>query len=638
MAKKTVAFEVKADVSKAEKGTEALKDDFKDLNKEAKAFSKETKKGSKEMEKGFQGASKNAKELGSSMGGATGAAVSFATGIKSMTKAAIAFIATPLGLLLAGIAVTIAAVKAAFTDSEEGQNKYAKLMSVISVVVGNLRDLLADFGEKVIAVFENPQQALKDFSNLVKENIVNRFEGLIELIPQLGKAMQQLFKGDFAEAGATATNAVAKLTLGVDDMTGKINAAAKATKDFLDVTIEEANQGAKVADMRAKADKIERKLLVDRSKAEGKIAELRLKARQEDQFSAEERKAAINEAIVLQDGLLKAETEVLQLRADAQTLENTFSRSNKENLDKEAKAIAAVNRQTATRLNTQRQFQRELNTINAQLEAEDKASKTRIAAERKKALEEEEALKRQLRDAEIALIKSEEEREIAEAEEKLARRLEKIQGESEIELELRKNLETIAGQQIQAIRDKFAAEEKEKKAASDAKVLAQEKQIADAKINLALTTGNVLGQVANLINQQSQAGVIAAKTLAVAQVAIDTAVAVSGAIAQAQSVPYPGNLVAIGTGVAAVLGAIAQATTILNSTSVAGPSANIPTSINTPSGAAPSTEPVTTATTQFNEEQVNLANIGPIQTFVVETEMTTTQGDINQIQNQATFG
>ena len=638
MSEKKVAFKVEVNTSKAEKSTEALTDDFKDLNKEVDKVGKTTKKTTKEIDKGFKGASDSGKELASSMGGATGAAANLATGIKGMTKAAIAFIMTPLGLLLAGIAVAVSAVKAAFTGSEEGQNKYARIMAQIGVVVGNLRDLLADFGEKIIEVFENPQESLKSFGELIKQNIVNRFEGLIELVPQLAKAVQALFKGDFAEAGQIAADALVKVSLGVSDVTEKTKAAIEATKEFIDAAIEEAAEGAKVADMRAKADLLERSLLVERSKLEGKIAELRLKARQEDQFSAQERKDAINEAIELQDGLLKSETEVLKLRAEAQTLENTFSRSNKENLNKEAKAIAAVNRQTATRLNTQRQFQRELNTINAQIEAEDSATAKAKADRLKKEGEAEAAIRKQLRDVEIALIQDEELQALEKAEEKFQIRMEKIVGDSEIERELRKSLETLQGQELQAIRDKYTVERKEKQADANTKLLKEERELANAKMTLATTTGNVLGQIANLINQQSQAGVVAAKVLAVAQIAIDTAVAVSGAIAQAQSVPYPGNLVAIGTGVAAVLAAVAQASTILSSANVAGPSPSIPTTINTPSAAAPSTAPVTTSTTLFGQEQVDIANLGPIQTFVVETEMTTTQDDINQIQNQATFG
>ena len=119
--------------------------------------------------------------------------------------------------------------------------------------------------------------------------------------------------------------------------------------------------------------------------------------------------------------------------------------------------------------------------------------------------------------------------------------------------------------------------------------------------------------------------------------------AIAGATSAAAATG-PGAVIAtpifIATQIATVLAGIGQATAILNSAGGGGPSARTPSfsASSIPSGGAPNTNPVTTSTTQFNQEQVNQANLGPIQTYVVETEMTTTQGDINQIQNQATFG
>jgi len=91
--------------------------------------------------------------------------------------------------------IAIVAVGKAFTNTEAGQNKFAKLMGVIGSVTGNLIDLLAALGEKIIWAFENPKKAIKDFANLIKDNIVNRFEGLLELIPQLAKAVDNFLQG-----------------------------------------------------------------------------------------------------------------------------------------------------------------------------------------------------------------------------------------------------------------------------------------------------------------------------------------------------------------------------------------------------------------------------------------------------------
>ena len=278
---------------------------------------------SKDAQKGVNDVADSVESTDSAVGGLTssldkmtGGAISAFKGIKSGVKSGIAAMkslkvaiaATGIGLLV----VAVASLTAAFRSSEEGQNKLAKIMGVIGAITGNLVDLLADLGEKLISAFENPKQALQDFSNLIKQNIINRFQGILELIPNLGKSINLLFKGQFKEAGRTALDAVSKVTLGIDGMTDKIQKATEATGEFIKQNIEEGKQAAKVADMRAKADKIERDLLVERSKLESEIAALRLKSRQEEEFSAEERKQALLDAQALEDSLLEKETEYLK--------------------------------------------------------------------------------------------------------------------------------------------------------------------------------------------------------------------------------------------------------------------------------------------------------------------------------------
>ena len=345
----------------------------KEGQKRLKGLNKQLDVNNAAMKRNLDVDGKRIKSIGNykeGLAGMTGGVSDATSGIMGMTKAVIMFIATPLGAIIGAIVLALSALSAAFTGSEEGQNKWNKIVTVSGAIIGNFVDLLADLGEIIIAAFENPQEAVKAFAKLVKQNIINRFEGLMELIPALGKAVSLLFEGEFAEAGKVAGNAVAKVTLGVDDLGGKIDKATEKTKEFVAEQIKEGTAAAGVADMRAKADKIERKLLVERSKLESRIAVLRLKAKKEDEFSAADRKKALKEAQSLEDSLISKEVEYLQLRSEAQTLENTFSRSNKENLDKEATAQAQVNNKIAERSDKARTLQRELNTLNNEIEAD----------------------------------------------------------------------------------------------------------------------------------------------------------------------------------------------------------------------------------------------------------------------------
>ena len=293
------------------------------------------------------------------------------TGAMRVLKVAIA------GTGIALLVLAIGSLIAAFKSSEEGQNKFAKLMDVIGVVVGNVSDILANIGETIIDAFTKPQETINKFTNLFKQNIQNRFEGFLELVPKLGESIGKLFSGDFSGAAKTAGDAVAKVTLGVENFTDKavngLNRAVEATKSFIDETDKEVSAAQRVADLRAATDKLERQQIVRRSKLEAQIADLRLKARKEDEFSFKQRKEFLQEANNLSNVLLDTDVEIAKNRAEIIKQQNSFSKSTKENLDAEAQAVAEVNRVETARLNSQRQLQREINTLNNQVAAEEKA-------------------------------------------------------------------------------------------------------------------------------------------------------------------------------------------------------------------------------------------------------------------------
>tara|TARA_R100000541_G_scaffold3942_2_gene11216 strand:+ start:2956 stop:4716 length:1761 start_codon:yes stop_codon:yes gene_type:complete len=388
---KEVKIKIVADTGQAKKGIDGLTGSTEELGNEVNKTSKKTSGLGDSVDKMTGGALTGLKKFA---GGLKAIAMGFRT-----IGGAIA--ASGIGLIV----ITIAALTAAFQGSEEGQNKFAKIMGVIGAVTGNLVDLLADFGELVISAFENPKKAISSFAKLIKENIVNRFEGMVELIPQLGKAITLLFKGEFSEAGKVAGDAVAKVTLGIDDMSGKIKAATEATKGFIDQNLKEGAAAAKVADQRAKADKIERGLLVRRAKAEREIAELRLKAKDLNNVSAEEREAALMKVLEIQDGLAVSEVEIAQLRSDAQTAENTFARSTKENLLEEERLKAAVIAVETRRIDQKRAIQRELTAAENEI--------NRAAKEAQKILDDEKKVK-DAKDISDAKIKAAELKKIQE--------------------------------------------------------------------------------------------------------------------------------------------------------------------------------------------------------------------------------
>ena len=558
-----------------------------------------------------------------STGGAVSAFKSMLGGVKSLAGGfktlGGAVAATGLGLLL----LTITALTAAFKSSEDGQNKFAKIMGVIGAITGNLVDLLADLGEKIISVFENPKQAVTDFANLIKNQIVNRFTGMLELIPNIGKAISLLFKGEFAEAGKVATDAVGKVVLGVENVTDKVNGAIDATKEFLAEQVKEGNAAAKVADMRAKAAKVERQLLIERSEKEAEIAALRLKSRQEEEFTAEERKAAIEEAQKLEDELLAQEVEALELRRDAQILENTFSRTNIENLDKEAQAIAAVNNIQSRRLTQQRSTQRELNRVNREIEAETKARlkaeedavKARYKAEQD-AAEGYRAYQQTLADSAYSMLLSDQEREIQAAREKYFALI----GLEELTAEERARLTEKENAEVAAIEKKYADQR-----------VATEKQVADAKAaSVNQSIDSVQGSLQGLFGES--------KALASANVVVDAAQAAVGLFKSSTSLPEPAASINRGIQLAALTASTIASLRQINSAQPGSATAPTPSRPPVAQSQAPSFNVVGASDINQLAQSINQRDTTPIRAYVVGSDVTTEQELNRKRIKTATFG
>ena len=510
--KKTIEVDVKNNFAKSAK-------DLDGFNKELKETAEETKK--------VQDTTKEAKADVSALGGTrfTGLIATIGKTVKAMFTLRGAIIATGLGALL----ILITSIKAAFTRSEAGQNKFAKLMAVIGSVVDNVLDVMGKLGGVIISAFENPVEAVKKLAKAIKQNIVNRITGLLELLPALGRAINEVFSGNFSKAGRIATDAVAKVTLGVDNFTDKIIDATKATKEFLAEVEREAKIAAGIADKRAKADKIERDLLVERARRQTQISKLQLQSRQEEKFNEEQRQQFAKDAAKLTDQLLAKEEKALRLRFEAIKAENQLAASDKAALDAEAQAQAALINLQTRRLDAQKTATKFLNTLRDELTAKNKARR----AVEKKAIEFGVQFTKDMSNEEIAaltvaaekkfklkvkegqdLIKTQDAQDklrIELMEEGFDKELAKLVAESEARLAIAKDDKSLQ-LEIEAdfIKKKEALEKeaREKKAAEDKaandKTEAQEKDLKEFKINTTTQALGIISNVAELFGKKNE--------------------------------------------------------------------------------------------------------------------------------------
>ena len=378
-------YEMKVNTADAQENVEDLNKEIKETGTDISGVEAAADKATGGMVSGFKGAVKGVK--------------SFIGGLKTMRGA---LIATGLGAFV----IAVGSLAAAFTSSEEGQNKFAKIMGVIGSVTGNLITMLSDLGFKIIEVFENPKQALIDFKDAFVKNITNRISSAIETIGFLGSAIKKVFSGDFTGALDDAKSAGSSY---VDSLTGVKNTLDKVSTSVSNLTtelIEEGKVAGKIADQRAQADKLDRKLTVERAKANRDRAAALESAVNKEKFSVEERIAFLQEAGRIEEEITEKELVSARLRLEAKISENALANSTKEDLEEEANLRAnLINLETA-KLAKQKEVTSQTIALKAEEAAELKAIEDKKKTDQEQLdAEELEAektladLKKQIRDA-----------------------------------------------------------------------------------------------------------------------------------------------------------------------------------------------------------------------------------------------
>ena len=317
MAKVVMDVEVKTE--SAINNVDDLKDSIEDVGKETQNVAEESSEMGNQLDAAAGGAITKFKGLIGTLGGV----------VKSFKTLRGAIIATGIGALI----LAIGAVGAAFTNSEEGQNKFSKIMMQIGVVTGNVIDILANLGKGILSltkIFSDPTAALQGFKD------------------------------------------------GIGD-------AVNGIKNFNEETKKEIKLAGELADQYAEADRAERALLVSRAKANRDRAELLEKAIDKENFTTVQRIKFLEEAGALEEKITNQEIQAARLRFEAKQQENTLSGSTKEDLLEEEQLRARLIDLETAKLTKAKEVTSQIIALKAEEAASLKAIRDQEAAEIKEA-------------------------------------------------------------------------------------------------------------------------------------------------------------------------------------------------------------------------------------------------------------
>ena len=459
MSKKLV-YEIQAKTGEMEKKLDNLEKQIKD-----------TKKQTDDLNTSATDATASFGAFGVTVGGLK----STFTGVMATAKSM--FSSIKIGLISTGIGafvVILGTMAQYFRDNEEGASKFREITSQIGVVIGNVTDIISDFGGALIKLFSRDLKGFKD---------------------------------------------------GIKD-------AVDGVKNFGKTTKEEMTQAQELEKDRFNLIKLEREALVSKAKTESEIMKLRLQARDEEAFTNAERLEFMRQANQLADEQLEKDLFIAQEKLRFQQIENSYSKSSQENLDAEAQLEAEVFRIQRANFSERKRMKSEEQALakrdKAEKEKEEKDRQTReelLKTARELELENLEEftnaelkilIKKQQEANKIEEKQAEEARKIKEkeAKEKLAIAKAEAEAEKKLKIDTAKSILTSAGQ--------LAGEgTKLGKATAMAQILIDTAQGISSAIAGATKSGSATGPAAVVVTPlliaqmvgQVMAGIVSAKNI-----------------------------------------------------------------------------------------------------------------------------
>ena len=308
---------------------EAVKN-LDEMQKEYTKLEKKVQKYEKQVEKAEKKQGDFSKTLDKFTGGAISKFNELTKGIKSAALGFKGLNAVLMASVIGAFVATVTALTAAFTQSEEGQEKLQRGLAALGAVTKQVMDAFADFGESIIEAFTNPMESLKSLG-----------KGLLKFI----------------------INPIGEISKG-------FKSASESVSNFVEETVSEVKAIDQVTKARQKARRIERDLQVERAKANRDINELRLKAEDREKFSASERIKMLREAQAIEEEITNKEIEATKLLVEAQKDEMALGKNTIEDKDKLAELEAKLINLDTKRLRSQRLLQTQITTATNQEKAE----------------------------------------------------------------------------------------------------------------------------------------------------------------------------------------------------------------------------------------------------------------------------
>ena len=309
-------------------------------------------------------------------GGAISSFKSIGSGIKKgilgMKSFKIALASTGIGLLV----IAVGSLVAYFTQTQKGAEKLEIAMAGVKIIFAKLTDVASTLGEKILWVFTEPEQAIKDLWGTIKTYFVDKFHEVVKSVGLLGSAFVKLFAGDFSGALGDATEGAKGLFLELTPLGVVIETVGAIVEnvipligEFVSEVNDAVDASTKLSNRSIQLRKDQRDLALGFAEGRAQIKEYNLIA-EDTTKGLEERIEAAQKAIDIEKGLMAERQRIAQEEVDIQKAKMALTENTEADQQKLVDLeVALINIRTES-AEMQTTLGNKLNIINAQAAAE----------------------------------------------------------------------------------------------------------------------------------------------------------------------------------------------------------------------------------------------------------------------------
>ena len=200
-------------------------------------------KGLQKVEKSVEGIGKASKKTSKSVKG-------FGKSMGNLLKGA-----GIIGLISTAIAV----LQEAFQNNQKVMDLFSNGTKALGIAFNDLFNFISENIDPVInyfkQLFDDPQQALKDFGTAIKENLIERFESFLDTLGFLASAVKELFAGNFTEAMNQAKLAGKEMVDVYTGVNNSVDRASEAISEGIDAVVDYTKETYAMAESITAAEK-----------------------------------------------------------------------------------------------------------------------------------------------------------------------------------------------------------------------------------------------------------------------------------------------------------------------------------------------------------------------------------------------